>query len=220
MSVFSKQLASYLFALAVVNVICGACGCSTQTQEGDNSERKLFRVGLGLKIELTPTQTTFLVVGVENSLGQALANQTVTFAIHGNPQGSTLSADEIITNGDGHASVELRAGTRETAFEILATTQGADPIHFIVHINKADHAALNVALRYGGILFSDHELTHIDVRIFTETRCDALGPNTHETPIRNSSLTNGNRTITFSALPRDLHLTLHSAAFIAGNKLR
>ena len=109
----------------------GSDGGST-TQAGS---RRLSVVGNPL-VQLQVGGTAHLSVGlVQDNLGP-VSGETITFAIAGAGQGSTLSAQTATTDAQGTATVDLTAGTNQTTFQVTAAAPGAKTVAFGVQIIK------------------------------------------------------------------------------------
>jgi hypothetical protein len=76
--------------------------------------------------------------------GTPRPGRAVAFAIVGEARGSTLSAPSAQTDATGIASVELRAGQNEAAFQVQVSATGATAAVFLVAINERGEFAVLV----------------------------------------------------------------------------
>lgn len=175
--------------------------------------------GPGPDVGLKPGQTRLLEVRYVRDDGKSVAGRQVSFAIYGDPRGTTLSGDRSTTNDSGIASIELRAGSAETAFEVRVTTADATLV-VGVQISKAGFAALAVRPIYRGKLLQGSDLVRVDVRVHVGARCKTLAPADESSPLRERSLDGLGGQVVFAALPVAQAYTVAARASDAGKRLR
>ena len=206
-----------LATLATFAINCN--GSSIETDSGVH-ERHLRALTSRLDVGLKPGQAKVIGVRYETPKALPLQGEGVGFAIFGDPHGTTLSSDTGTTDSQGHARVEIRAGAAEATFEIHITAQGASPLIFSVQISKAGFSTLTVHLSYVGKLLREHDVSRVDVRLFTGKRCASLGPTDTSDPLRRQSVTSLSQSVSFATLPIDRDHTLHSVLFDREDRLR
>ncbi|PID38422.1 MAG: hypothetical protein CSB49_05700 [Proteobacteria bacterium] len=209
--------------LVLALLLASAASCSNGDPirgEGGVEGRVLRFLSVGPDVGLKPGQTRVLTVGFEGANGGALASEALSFAFYGDPRGSTLSTDLATTDSNGHAQVELRAGARETAFEVRVSADGAEPLAFAVQISKVGFATITLSLRYKGALLNDDQLATVNLRLFAGAPCAELSASDATTPLRQRSVSGLAPSVSFAALPIDRDHTVHTVAFDSANKLR
>ena len=72
----------------------------------------------------------------------------VRFSIFGDPAGSTLSRDQVMTDVNGIATVTLTAGQAEKSFRVAATAPNAPEADFDVSVSKFDFVELDAGLTW------------------------------------------------------------------------
>lgn len=72
----------------------------------------------------------------------------VRFSIFGDPAGSTLSRDQVLTDVNGVATVTLTAGQAEKSFRVAATAPNAPEADFDVSVSKYDFVELDAKLSW------------------------------------------------------------------------
>lgn len=72
----------------------------------------------------------------------------VRFSIFGDPAGSTLSRDQVMTDVNGIATVTLTAGQAEKSFRVAATAPNAPEADFDVSVSKYDFVELDAGLTW------------------------------------------------------------------------
>lgn len=204
--------------LAAALVACGDGGPSSG--DGGSPGYQLRLEGPGPDVGLKPGQTRLLEVRYEGDDGKTVAGRQISFAIYGDPRGTTLSGDRSTTNGSGIASVELRAGSAETAFEVRVTTADAPTLVVGVQVSKAGFAALAVRPTYRGKLLQSSDLVRVDVRVHVGARCKTLAPADESSPLRERSLEGLGGQVIFAALPVAQAYTIAARASDADKRLR
>lgn len=79
-------------------------------------------------------------------LGQGIAGTTLSLHIDTDNTGTTLSADRVITNDRGEASVLLTAGAAEVAFHVLVSAPQATDLVIDVAVSRYRFGILDVSL--------------------------------------------------------------------------
>ncbi len=76
--------------------------------------------------------------------GQPAAGVTLNLHIDSDNTGATLSADRVVTNDQGEASVLLTAGASEAAFHVLCTAPMADDLSIDAAVSKYAFGSLDL----------------------------------------------------------------------------
>lgn len=142
-----KSLLLLLFALAP-----GACGDNigaTSQDGGPGNARLVILMPPGDALGLKYGDRITLRARYENSAGEALAGEPVSFAMVAigtgeSTAGSILSAPAAATDALGVARVELTAGAQETSFRVSVDARDAPTQYFFVTISSGGFARLYI----------------------------------------------------------------------------
>lgn len=114
--------------------------------------------------------------------GQAMAGVTLSLRIDGDDTGAgaTLSADRVVTNDRGDASVLLTAGSAEAAFHVLGTGPLASALSIDVAVSKYAFGNLDVLVDATQVPGS---VVLLRAALVTGTHCSALPPTAKLGPV-------------------------------------
>lgn len=130
-------------------------------------------------------------------LGQGVAGTTLSLHIDSDNTGATLSADRIVTNDRGEASVLLTAGAAEAAFHVLVSAPLATDLVVDIAVSRYDFGNLDVSLDASAI----PGVTLVRAALVTGTHCSALAPTAKLGPVLRSQQSDKNRAmLPFSTL--------------------
>lgn len=110
--------------------------------------------------------------------GNPRPGRRVDFALVGEARGSTISAASSTTDGDGIASVVVRAGQTLTTFKVRASSTNAGEVVFFVSVNERGiFAALDVrALPAEGVDVTGGLAFRLYDRVETGVSCATISP--------------------------------------------
>ncbi|HZS35270.1 MAG TPA: hypothetical protein VFF06_00510 [Polyangia bacterium] len=146
----SRRTAVGLVVAAALAFPAG-CSQSAATSPDGGAPRALDQVSPG-SVGLAYQKTALLQVRYRSSDGdghgapQPIAGAEVRFGIFDDPEGSTLSRDRAVTDGDGVASVQLTAGAAEASFSVVATADNAPAATFHISVSNQAFVELDAAL--------------------------------------------------------------------------
>src|SRR5439155_1381344 len=126
---------AHIASLASLLVACGG-ETATPTAGADARRYTLALIG-DPAITLHPGQARTLQALLAASEDGPVANARIHFAfLDGNPAGSRVDADDVLTDDDGVATVRLTAGSTPAAFRLAVTTPelAAVPVAFAVDV--------------------------------------------------------------------------------------
>ena len=155
-------------------------GCGQPDPEGMNGPQATIAL-------ISPMAPLGLSYGEQATLllryrqkGQQEAGVVLNLHIDGENTGATLSADRIVTNDHGEASVLFTAGAAEAAFHILASAPLAQDLVIDVAVSKYDFGNLDVLLDATEVPGS---VTLLRAALITGTTCAALPPMPMQGPV-------------------------------------
>lgn len=132
-------------------------------------------------------------------LGQGIAGTTLSLHIDSDNTGTTLSADRVVTNDRGEASVLLTAGAAEAAFHVLVSAPLANELVIDIAVSRYAFGNLDVSLDASDL----PGVTMVRAALVTGVgaHCAALLPTAKLGPVLRSQQANKNRgVLPFSTL--------------------
>lgn len=172
-----------LFVLGTVMAglaLLGPVGCG----EPEGSEQSGPQATIALVSPLAPLgltygeQATLLLRYHQKS--QPAAGVILTLSIEGENTGATLSADRIVTNDHGEASVLFTAGASEAAFRVVASAALAADLIIDVAVSKYAFGNLDVFVDATEVPGS---VTHVRAALITGMSCAVLPPSPQLGPV-------------------------------------
>ena len=166
--------------IAVVALVTGACGDNGPPPGGGSDLSSLQVLAPpGESIGLPYHGVETLRVLYSDPAGQPVARAPVSFQLVTSASeatgGSTVSATDATTNGNGIATVELVAGAERVNFRVQATAEDAPPAIFYVAVSDEGFADLVAAPEHAGFRAAD-SFGSVELRLYrgAELRCAEL----------------------------------------------
>jgi hypothetical protein len=106
-------------------------------------------------------------------LGQATAGVTLSLHIDNDTSGATLSADRVVTNDRGEASILLTAGAAETAFHVLVNADLAADLAVDIAVSRYAFGNLDIVIDGSSGL---GPVALVRAALLTSAHCEALSP--------------------------------------------
>ncbi len=209
------RLASKFVVGAVLTLLFGwlgfMAGCGDDgpaeppAPDGSVGSLRLVIVSPGQDVGLLSGGTVSLVVRLEDEQGEGQAGRTVSFSLDGSPAGSVLEQPDAQTDGDGRASVVLRAGWTPTSFIVRAEAADAAPIRFEVVVSDAGFGALDI-----GVVADEtvSGATPISVVLYFDAPCANMTPNADPAKVR--VLLDPGKDASFEFLPLDRFVSVRA----------
>ncbi|MCS6796934.1 MAG: Ig-like domain-containing protein [Myxococcota bacterium] len=200
-------------ATAVVVALLGGCdGAGRAPPPGDGgarADRELVEPAL-LVLESAPAvtlaygeRTELVVRHVELDGVRPVPGATVSIALVGRANDSTLSATERVTDADGRARVTLVAGGTPSLFRVRLATARAAAVHVDVSVSGTGFGRLRVRVRHRGARTLDERRVGV---VLGET-CPAF-PWPDGAPSRWTGLAPGSDEASVYGLPADVPLVV------------
>lgn len=181
------RISSLLFVL----ILSAACGPIT-TDEPDGSvpdvmvlETRSLVLTSATRITLSEGAISEIGVRYSDRLGQALAGETLSIALEGTANDSSLDNLEITTDPMGRGVVTVIAGAVAGTFRVRISAQDASAVYVNVSVSDSGFGRLNVTPLYEGEREGDLGVAVLtgatceDERVYDErTRYRALGEET------------------------------------------
>jgi hypothetical protein len=128
---------------------------------GNNGAGAALRYSGSPSIGIEAGLTGDVAVEYVDGSGAPISDAVVNWEIVGTADGTELDAFTSTTNGDGIATMTLRAGTLEAVFEVHASVADdtVEPLPFTVTVSSKEAASYVVEVRYDGARsYTDKEI--------------------------------------------------------------
>lgn len=158
-------------------------------------------------IAMLPTEQAEIVVRYLDDNGAPIGNADVSFTLVGSAQDSGLSRVMATTDGAGHATTTVLAGTSAASFQVRATAPGASPVAVDVAVSDRGFGNLRVTAPYAGL----RPVTQRRVALFAGWTCDQLGGGA--SPDRQSNLAAHTDDAHFIGLPAETSYAVVAVGF-------
>ncbi len=134
------------FAVGFSNACSDDSGPGPLDPDASVEALSLVIVSPGRDVGLFAGGEVKLVVRLEDDQGGGRAGRAVTFSLVGEPAGSVLDRTDRITDDQGLASVNLRAGWTAASFSVEVSAQRVAPVRFDVVVGEAGFGHLQLTL--------------------------------------------------------------------------
>jgi|GEM_PF-6088764 hypothetical protein len=192
----------------IAGILLWGCSSGDTLPDATPGERQLVLVTpSGGTLGLFPADRQSLRVAYRTLPGAPVGGSKVSFAIYGDPVGSSLSADSAVTDPNGLASIEVRAAATTASFYIIISAAYAEDRRVDVAVSNEGFVSLRVSTVYTGD-YSTSQVQTVQCLLYDNLSCAGLGTALGQEPIRSRDKLSVGETHVFQNLPSDSNYAL------------
>lgn len=182
-------------------VACPACDSTSPISDAISTDRTLeLVIPPDPDVGLTPGSQQMLKVLYMDEHLAGIPDAQVRFAIFGDPRGSTLSSDTAITDRDGQASVQVRAGAVSSRFQVRVSAPHAKEATYYIVVSDAGFGSLLVGTSYAGAV-PEQSLVRIVFNLNGDISCSSIDFRNPPPHLRSRVADGIGKQVAFQALP-------------------
>lgn len=205
------------FGLALLGCVFGlmiaSCspGSSSLDDAGTIESAFLEIMSPGQDIGLRFNDSTTLRVRYLDKNRAPIADGRVSFMLTGDASGATLSSSSALTNEQGIASVDLKAGWQEAMFHVQVTAEGAGFVNYTVAVSNSGFGSIRVGATIKGSTPIDL-VREIRVLLYVEKPCAEIAFGDMESVWKDRTLVSVDETTLMEFIPLAVQYALVGVA--------